>query len=99
MNEVRTTGENCGTLRSGVPINNRRRMRQRQRQDREERTVVSSPTSTQGRNHAHMSAQVDFEVRKPALGVHVPERADTVDDEAVVRNGRLEALQAVPCTK
>ncbi len=44
-----------------------------------------------------MSAQRNLEVGQAALGVDVPERAHTVDDEAVVLDRSLEALQAVPC--
>lgn len=49
--------------------------------------------------HAHVSTERDLVVRQPALGVRVSKRAHAVDDEAVVLDRRLEALQAVPCMK
>ena len=46
----------------------------------------------------HVSAELDLEVREAPLVVRVAERAHAVDDEAIVRDRRLEALLAVPCT-
>lgn len=43
-----------------------------------------------------MSAQGDLVVGQAALGVDVPESAHPVDDEAVVFNRSLEALQTIP---
>lgn len=44
-----------------------------------------------------MPAELDLEVCEPALGVRRAQRADAVDNEAIVSDGRLEALQAAPC--
>ena len=44
-----------------------------------------------------MPAELDLEVCEPALGVRRAQGADTVDDEAIVCDRRLEALQAAPC--
>lgn len=44
---------------------------------------------------AHVSTKSDFVVGQAALRVRVPER-DAVDDEGVVSDGRLEALEPVP---
>lgn len=43
-----------------------------------------------------MPAEVDFKIRQSSLGVHVAQRADAVHDEAVVLDGSLESLHAVP---
>lgn len=44
-----------------------------------------------------MTRKRNLKVCKPSLRVDVPERAHPVDDEAIILDGRLEALQAVPC--
>ena len=44
-----------------------------------------------------MSAEINFEVREATFCVCVSECAHTINDEVAVLNGRLEALQAVPC--
>lgn len=46
-----------------------------------------------------MSAQRDLVVCEPPLGVHVAQRAHAVDDEAILFDRGLEALQAVPWAK
>ena len=43
-----------------------------------------------------MSAERDLVEGQPALGVGRPQSAHPVDDEAVVFNRSLEALQAIP---
>lgn len=45
-----------------------------------------------------MSAESDLVVGQAALAVARAERTHPVDNEAVVLDRRLEALQAVPCT-
>lgn len=44
----------------------------------------------------HVSAEGDLVEREAALAVAGTERAHAVDDEAVILDGRLEALLAVP---
>ena len=46
---------------------------------------------------AHVPTQRDLVVREPPLRVHVTQRSDAIDDEAVVLDRRLEALLPVPC--
>ena len=60
------------------------------------RGMVSESFITNMEGYTHVSAQRDLVVGQAALGVDVPERAHPVDDEAVVFDRSLEALQAVP---
>lgn len=52
--------------------------------------------SPPNQQYSHVSAQSDLVVREPAFGVHGPQCADAVDDEAVVLYWRLEALLSSP---
>lgn len=44
---------------------------------------------------AHVSTESDFVVSQPALRVCITER-DVTDDEGIVGDGRLEALEPIP---
>lgn len=47
-------------------------------------------------SYSHVSAERYLEVRETSFLMHIPESTDTINDERVIDNGRLEALHSVP---
>ena len=43
-----------------------------------------------------MTAKSNFVICQTALGMHIPQGANAVNNESVILYGRLEALQAIP---
>lgn len=64
----------------------------------------STRSSTRGKTErgakkkqdVHVSTESDFVVSQPALSVCITER-DVADYEGVIGDGRLEALEPIPC--
>jgi len=44
-----------------------------------------------------MAAESDFIKCQSALGMHISQRADAIDDETIILYRCLEALQTIPC--
>lgn len=57
---------------------------------------ANSDTPLSALKYSHVSRKSNLKVGQPSFRVDVPERAHAIDDETVILNGCLEALQAVP---